>query len=367
MKPKKLTIESPLRQFQLSVLLLVLVVFVGAIGFYIIESPIQKISSSGEPIVDDLNDVRPKDFLDALYWAIETITTIGYGDIHPTTDLGKIWVIGFAITSVISLALIGTNAVAFVVEGHLTKAVRERKHMKELDQIENHFVICGAGRVGMEILRQFRIEKYPYVIIDRDRENLEENLDDHELRIAGDTTSEEVLIESGIKRARCLIACVPNDADNVFTILSAKSMNPKLFVIARGESERSRKILVQAGADRVVMPSHIGGMRMASMAIRPVIVDFLDQTINYSKDREPLLLEEVELRDKCPFIGKMLKDTRIKSETDVLVLGIKNKDRVEFNPSSTYVLQEDDILIGLGTHTQFQRFREYMGTQTVTE
>ncbi len=355
---------ASLRRFQISLVLMVLVVVVGAVGFYYIESPAISGSLSYEELSQPGLSGSPHTIVDAIYWAVETITTTGYGDIAPKTTLGRIWVICFSIIGVLTLAYAGAYALAFIVEGHLTLAVRERKMAKELKTVNHHYIICGMGRVGKEIVRQFRSNPKDYVVIDRDAQALEEELYNHELRVVGDPTQDEILKEARIETAHGLITCLPSDADNVFTILTAKGLNPNLFIISRGENESSRNKLLRAGADRVVMPSHIGGVRMASMAIRPAVVDFLEQTTSFSDDREPLLLEEIAVHEGNLFIGKMLKDTKIKSETEVLILGIRRRDGIlDYNPSSTYVIQKGDVLIGMGQHQHFERLRHIIGSE----
>jgi len=348
------TQSSSLHLFRRSLILIIGVVFLGAAGFYYIET------HGGM-------DVQPKDkifgppqnFIDALYWAIETLTTTGYGDIVPTSRIGRIFVMIFSVVGVFTIAWAGAHALAFIVEGHLSQAVRERKMSKEIQSLEGHYVICGLGRVGMEVVREFRSSPYDYVVIDKSKENLESYLKEDELYVCGDTEQDEVLKAARIETARGLVACFPSDADNVFTILTAKGLNPNLFVIARGQQEMSRSKLLRAGADRVVLPSHIGGVRMAAMALRPVIVDFLDQTFQVSGDREPMLIEEITVEEGNPFIGILLKDTQIKSLTEVMVLGIKpHTGGFLLNPPSNTVISGGDILIGLGDRSHFQKLRE---------
>ncbi|MBN2329003.1 MAG: potassium channel protein [Candidatus Omnitrophica bacterium] len=350
--------SASLHKFQISVVLLVLVVLIGAVGFYYIESPYFNDWQSDEALSPEENARSPRSLIDAIYWAVETISTTGYGDITPRTAVGRLWVTGFSIIGLITVGCAGAYALAFIMEGHLTLAVRERKMAKVMKTLQKHYIICGLGRVGREIVRQFRANPKEYVVIDHDLQTLEEYLNNDELRIVGDPTHDEVLKEAGIENAHGLITCLPSDADNVFTILTAKGLNPSIFIISRGENEHSRNKLLRAGANRVVMPSHIGGVRMASMAIRPAVVDFLEQTVQFSHEREPLLLEEIPIREGNPFIGKMLRETKIKSETDVLILGIRQKDGfVNFNPSSAYVIQQGDILIGMGQHIHFEQLR----------
>ena len=364
MKTQRDLASASLHKFQISLGLLILVVFIGAVGFYYIESPLLNGRLSSAILEDGTVSSSPENFVDAMYWAIQTITTTGYGDISPKTTLGRIWVMFFSLIGLLTVGYAGAYALAFLVEGHLTLAVRERKMAKDLQTLHQHYIICGLGRVGKEIVRQFRLNSKEYVVIDRDADILDEELLNDELRVIGDPTQDEILKEARIEEAYGLITCLPSDADNVFTILTAKDLNSNLYIISRGENERSRNKLMRAGANRVVMPSHIGGVRMASMAIRPAVVDFLEQTIQLSDERDPLLLEEIPVMKGNLFIGKMLRETKIKSETEVLILGIKRNDGVmDYNPSSTYVIQEGDVLIGMGQHLHFERLRQVIGSR----
>jgi len=263
----------------------------------------------------------------------------------------------------VTIAWAGANALAFIVEGHLTEAVRVKKMEKDIRSLKNHYIVCGLGRVGMEVVQRLRESKTQrFIVVDRNHELLENTLHENELWVVGDATEDQVLKDAQIEKAYGLIACIPDDAANVFTILTAKGLNPKLFVIARGQQDGSQKKLMRAGANRVVMPSRIGGARMAAMALRPAIVDFLDQTLLVPGDREPLLLEEILVESGNSIIGKMLKETHIKSETEVMIIGIRPRQGdFLINPPSNYTIGEGDILIGLGHHTHFKMLRRLMG------
>lgn len=349
--------NPPLRSFKRALALLVFVVFFGALGYYYIETHLVE-TGVLEPIADP---GRPHHFLEAIYWAIVSITTTGYGDIAPKTFAGQIFVTFFSILGLLTVAWAGANVVAFIVEGRLSQAVRERKMEKEIAKISGHFVICGLGRSGMEVVNRFRSSRREFVVIDLSREAMDKNLEESDLRIAGDCTEDEVLRAAQIGKARGLVAATPSDSVNVFTVLTAKELNPGLYIIARGEREATRSKLERAGANRVVLPSQIGGLRMATMALQPAVVDFLDQTFMVSPGREPLMIEEINVGADAEPLGKKLGDSHIKSRTGVLVLGVKSRERgLLLNPPIDYVIGEGDILIGMGRDSEFANLRAMM-------
>ena len=302
---------------------------------------------------------QPESFIDSIYLAVITLTSTGYGDIYPVTNAARIYVALFLIVSFITLAWAGANALAFIVEGHLSQAVKLRRMMKKIESLKGHYIICGLGRVGMEIVRSFREHKIDFVIIDRAADLMESSLQEGELYLIGDATEDEMLIQANIENAKGMITCFPSDADNVFTILTAKVLNPNLFVISRGLNENSQDKLMRAGADRVVLPAQLGGGRMAAMALRPAVVEFLDQSMHSLQDGEPLLLEEIAISQSCSLNGLSLKEAHIKSLSGVNVMGVKDSTgRMSLNPCADFVFKDGHILIGLGFHSQFVTLRK---------
>ncbi len=341
---------SSLRAFRLSLLAIIFIVFGGAAGLYFF-------GQTGG-LYDATKINQPETFVDSIYLAIITLTSTGYGDIYPVTKAARIFISLFLVVSFITLAWAGANALAFIVEGHLSKAVKTRRMMKKIDALSGHYIICGLGRVGMEIVRSFRQANIDFVVIDVAEEILEASLDVGELYLAGDATQDELLIKANIEKAKGVITCFPSDADNVFTVLTAKVLNPNLFVISRGLNENSQDKLIRAGADRVVLPAQLGGGRMAAMAIRPAVVEFLDQSMHSLEDGEPLLLEEITVCDQCTLNGVSLKEAHIKSKTGVNVMGVKDSTgRMRLNPSADFVFHTGHTLVGLGFHSQFEKMR----------
>lgn len=342
--------QASLRNFHLSILLVFVVLLGGVAGIYIL--------GQYGTVYDATKPSLPITLSDAIYLAVITLTSTGYGDIYPTANSARMFISFFLVVSIATLALAGANALAYIVEGHLSHAVKLRRMMKKIESLSGHYIICGLGRVGTEIVRSFREHKIDFVVIDREVELLQSVLKEGELYLIGDATEDEVLQSANVEQAKGMITCFPSDADNVFTILTAKVLNPKLFVISRGLNENSQDKLLRAGADRVVMPAQLGGGRMAAMALRPAVVEFLDQSMYSLEDGEPLLLEEIPISEKCKLNGVALKDTHIKSNSGVNVMAVKDSNgKMRINPPSDFMIKEGHILVGLGFHSQFQKLR----------
>lgn len=328
---------SALNRLRLSLVVLVLVILLGSLGYWLIE-----LRSQG------------KSYFDGIYFVIVTISTTGFGDLVPSTVAGEVFVCALIIVGILVLAYAGGAALTYFLEGHFTEEVRRRKMKRKIEEISGHYVLCGLGRVGGAVLEEFRRTNSLFVVVDSKLEVLEHILRPDELYVVGKSTDDATLKEAGVEQAKGLVTCMPDDADNVFTVLSAKAMNPGLFVISRAEVEETRSKLLRAGADRVVLPSRLSGERIAAMALRPAVVDFLDRTVSVSGD-EPLLIEEVTLGASSPLVGQSLREANIKTETEVMVLGVKSRSgEITINPTATLVLNEGDTLVGIGRERDFQ-------------
>lgn len=296
--------------------------------------------------------------LEGLYATFQIVSTLGYGDRAPKTVAGEILVMILLITGFLVLAWIAAEILIYVIHGHLTQEVRRRKIAKRIRKMKEHVIVCGLGRVGSEVIRELRGGSSDFVAIDPDEECLERELRQDELRVVGDSTEDAILQKAGIERASGLVICGPNDAENVFTTLSAKGLNPNLHVIARASVESSQNKLLRAGADRVVIPSHIGGRRMATMVLRPGLVDFVDLTFSISGEEEPLQVEELTLGEESPYIGKSLRESNIKSETEVMIVALRNRQGdVTINPPSGWTFALGDALVCLGHSDSITQLR----------
>ena len=253
-------------------MLLATVICVGTAGFVVIEG---------------------WDVFDAFYMTITTVTTVGYGEIHPLSRAGRVFNSGVIMLGVATVLYTFSFLMARLVEGDLQARWARRRRERMLDDLTHHFIICGFGRIGQIVAREFSRQSVPFVIIERDAERMQAAIDAGYLAVEADASSEEVLKRVGISRARGFIAAVSTDADNVFAILTARLLRPDLFIIGRAETEDAKAKLVRAGADRVLSPYQIGGLQLAQTALRPAVVDFVQ--LATSSDNLDLNMEQVQI------------------------------------------------------------------------
>ncbi|EHP83197.1 potassium channel family protein [Methanotorris formicicus] len=297
-------------------------------------------------------------FLDALYFSIITITTTGYGDYTPTTYEGRILTIIYLFFGIgIVMYLFGIIA-QFIIEGEFKNLVRMRKMENRIKELKNHYIICGFGRTGKIVVNKFKEDDIPFIVIDINKEILKEELDkDPNFNfIVGDARRDETLKRAKIKSARGLIATLPTDADNVFITLSAKGLNPEIKVVAKADEEEAIKKLKRAGADKVVSPYMIGGLRMAEVAVRPGILDFVSTFINIAKYEygEDIELKKFVVEESSEVDGKSLCDSQIRKASGVTVLGIRKGDRMIINPSPNIVINAGDEIYAFGSDKQLK-------------
>jgi len=294
-------------------------------------------------------------FLDSLYMTIITITTVGFNEVHVLTSGGRIFSIFLIVGGVGGALYALTGVVQYVVEGNIG-TIWERRRMKtKIAQLKGHFILCGFGRVGEEIARRFKEEGAPFVIIENRPEPIARVEQTEYLYLQGDATEDEVLKQAGIERARGLVAAVGTDTDNTYITLSARGLCPDLFIEARASSEEARTKLERAGANRIILPEVIGGRRMAMLALRPAVVDFID-TVAYSRGRE-MQLENVDIGRNSRLLGLMLKAVR--GKTGITTLAIRKKSGTLIpNPVDEETIEEGDQLIVIGTKKQLAALEE---------
>jgi voltage-gated potassium channel len=312
--------------WRLSVVLLAAVVSIGTAGFVVIEG---------------------WDPFDAFYMTITTVTTVGYGEIHPLSRAGRVFNSGVVILGVATVLYTFSFLMARLVEGDLQARWARHRRERMLDDLNLHFIICGFGRIRQIIAREFSRQRVPFVIIERDVERMQAAIADGYLAVEADASSEDVLKRVGIGRARGFIAAVSTDADNVFAILTARLLRPDLFIIGRAETEDAKTKLIRAGADRVLSPYQIGGLQLAQTALRPAVVDFVQ--LATSSDNLDLNMEQVQIEPGAALAGRSIVDANLRQRFGVVVVGIQRASGgMEFNPSPESVMGVGDYLVVLG-------------------
>lgn len=302
-------------------------------------------------------------FLDSMYMTVITVSTVGFKEVgnEPLSQAGKVFTMGLIITSLGSLAYVGSNMARFVFDGELANYIKTYRVDKKIAKLKNHVIIVGYGRNGEQAAIELSEHKVDFVIVDK-RDNVISRVRQNPelLYIKGDATHEEVLEKARVNDARALIATTPNDADNVFVVLTARSMNPGLIIISRASEMESQMKLKRAGATNVIMPERIGGQRMAKLVHQSDVVEFLEYIL-LQKTRD-VSLEEVDCKNLSErFVGKSIAELRVREISGANIIGIKiSGARYVFNPDPNVILSRNDQLFVLGTPGQIKRLQEVM-------
>jgi len=284
---------------------------------------------------------------DAFYMTVTTITTVGYKEVHPLTRAGEV------LTASVIFAGVGTFFYTFtllatvVVDGGIHARLARRRRQRMLDDLTDHFIVCGYGRIGAIIVEELRRQNVPYVVIERDHERVLAVMEAGGLAVEADASSEEVLTRLGIARARGFIAAVGTDAENVYAVLTARVLRPDLYIIGRAETEDAERKLLRAGANRVVSPYRIGARELAQTALRPAVVDFF-QLATRAGNLE-LAIEQVAIGGGSPLDGRSIIDANVRQRYGLIVVGIqRTSGKMEFNPPGDAVMNAGDQLVVLG-------------------
>lgn len=296
-------------------------------------------------------------FLDSIYMTIITLSTVGYGEVHNPGPGGRIFTILLIFFGVSSIAYIVGLVAETLVESEIRSIFGRRKLGKKMRSLKDHYIICGYGRIGRIICEELERKSIPLVVIEKD-EQVRQQLELAELLyIDFDATEEEALIEAGIERAKGLVAVVSSDPENVYICLTARGLNPRLYILSRAEDEGTERKLLQAGANTVILPYRMGGRRMAQAIIRPTVSDFLESAIH---DRSfGLDIEETIVGEDSDLNNRTLVESGIRQQMDIIIIGIKQKDgTMIFNPSSQTEIQSGDILIAMGRNKDLETLRK---------
>jgi voltage-gated potassium channel len=301
---------------------------------------------SGYRLLEGMN------FVDALYMTITTITTVGFGEVQPLSPLGRLFTIGLIVGGVSIAAYALGSAAQFVVSGDWQTYLQERRRRHMLEQLNDHIIVCGYGRVGKSVVHQLCAEKLQFVVIETEAERMLHLRELGHLALHGNAANEELITAAGINRARGLVACAGTDAENVYIVLTARGLRPDLNIIARANYEESEAKLLRAGANRVMLPFNIAGRRMVTMLVRPEVADYLD-VISHTSDLE-LLVEQISVAETSGLANKTLAEAELGPRWGVTVLACAAQGRMNLRPGAATLIEPGMRLIVLGTRDQLQ-------------
>ncbi len=298
---------------------------------------------------------------DAVYMTVITLSTVGYGETHPLDSRGRLFTIALILMGVVNIGYIVNRFTAAVIEGYFLEGIRLRQQRRLMESLSEHYIICGFSRTGRQIAKEFQAESVSFVIIDSEVESVQKAQDIGYTVFQGDATLDDTLLKVGITKAICIVAALPSDAENLYTVLSAKTLNPQIRAIARASTEEAVQKLQRGGADAVISPYITGGKRMAAAALRPQILDFVDGILS-GADRQ-LYMEEFLLDPgRCPFVGQSLQKAKLRSQSGALVLAIRRLDgNLIGGPTGDTVLMSGDTLICMGTAEQLRALNQILG------
>ncbi len=327
---------DPIRHLKISMGVLLVLVTLGITGYMTIEG---------------------WSLLDSLYMTIITLGTVGFREVHELSDYGKMFTIALIVFGVSVLGYIVGSLAQIMFEGQIQRIIGRKKVEKKIDSLKDHYIICGFGRIGQLICKEFSAKPIPFLVIEKHPEAHEKLHHEEYLHLRGDATEDETLLRAGIKRAKGLISVVTSDTENVYITLTARGLNPDLFILARSGEEGSEIKLRRAGANKVISPYVIGGSRMAQAILRPNVVDFIE--IATGHEHLELQMEEIVIPADSAFVGENLVSSGFRKETGVIIVGIKKvHGKMVFNPESHSKIEGGDTLIVLGNPSAIQKLEE---------
>ncbi|MFZ4793389.1 MAG: potassium channel family protein [Blastocatellia bacterium] len=290
---------------------------------------------------------------DGLYMTVITLATIGYGEVRTLSVEGRIFTMILIVIGVIMVGYLISNLTKALIENEIADALGRRRLFKDISQLKNHFILCGAGRVGTRIIDELKMKNVDFVVIERDEATAEKLLQQGVLVLMGDATSETVLEGARIREAKTLITSASTDAENVYIVLTARGMNPDLYIVTRANDAPAERQLLRAGANKVVSPVLIGSHRMAQAALSPAVADFIElTTMTESLD---LFFDQVPVPAGSVLDGVKLKDSGIRAFQVMIVAITPSGEKMIFNPDGERRLRAGDLLIAIGDHAGLER------------
>jgi len=301
--------------------------------------------------------------MDALYMTIITVTTVGYNEVHELSSIGRLFTLGLISTGVGLVFYLAGSSLQFILEGRMMELLGRGKLEKKIRKLKGHYIICGFGSVGSSICEALTVSKpIDLVLLERDPERIARLGERGFFYVAGEATDEENLIKAGIERAKGLVTALQTDADNVFVTLTARQLNPDLFIVARAAAEKTESKLLAAGADKVVSPYRMGGHRIAQMISRPTVTDFLELTT--MANQRDIQMEEVPVHPSSSLVDVALMDSGIRQKLNLIIVAIRRPGgEMSFNPSSETRLQGGDTVVAIGEKDSLEGLEKMLNPQ----
>jgi len=321
---------------------ILLLLVIGTLGFHFIE---------GWPLFD------------GLYMTLTTLTTIGYQETHPLSHAGRVFNTFIIVAGVGMLFLLIGSLTQALIEFEFEETFGRRRMERDIGRLSDHYIICGAGRVGRSVAHEFQRKPAPYLVIESNQVKAERYRSDFPLMIIGDASQEAVLHQARIEHARGLVAATTTDASNTYIVLTARALNPNLKIIARASEEDAEKHLRTAGADVVVSPYTFAGHRIAHSFLRPNVVDFIDVAM-VQQEKLGLEIEEIQIEPASSLAGQTVSGSKIRQDLGIIVLAIKRPGTpMHYNPASQDKIEAGDFLIVMGPPEQLRRMETIAGAR----
>jgi voltage-gated potassium channel len=315
-----------MRNLILSIFLLLIVFLLGTLGYSLIEE---------------------WSYFDSFYMTLITITTIGFGEVHPLSPNGVKFTIVLIIVGLSVFTFTFRSLTILFLEGQFVQLGRKKRMEQQIKKLKNHYIICGYSKIGKQIAEEFELKKVPFIIIDKSFAEQSVAIPEYIVYLEGDATSEEILKEAGIEKAKGMITALPSDAENVFTTMTARGLNKDIIIFAQANEPQTEKKLFQAGASKVIFPHVIASRKVVSCILKPNVVDFIDIALGGTD--LSLEIEELLVDQSSSLINKELKDSGIRDKFNIIVVAIKkNNNEIIFNPGPLSKINIGDTLIALG-------------------
>lgn len=323
----RLSLDDPLRRLQLAVLLLVLLNLFGSLMYMLLER---------------------WEFVDSLYMTVITIATVGFGEVRELSPAGRVFTILLIYMGVGVATTAVSSAVSLAMGPVLWGSLRERRMRKMIDQIKDHYLVCGYGRMGQQIVRDLQVRDEPFVLVEANEERRDELDEENIPYILGDATEDDVLLAAGLLRAKGVVCALSSDAGNLMTVLTVRELNPRAFIVARVVKPESESKLLRAGANRVINPYQIGGHRLALSLLRPAVHDFLEQIFHLGEGRD-VDIGQLHVAPDSPLVGKTIAASDLRDRYNVSVLAIqKPHENLTITPNPHTVIEANSALIIIG-------------------